>query len=116
MTIAITEYFTPFKRKITGICTQWLFNAPIGEVVPLWVRRGTLPYPQDLSIPVICVGPGTGVAPHLSFLEERGIHIEQKNINTEQSEAKTCLIFGNRNKDKDYIHQDKMEKWDKDQK
>ncbi len=42
-----------------------------GEVyVPLWVKKGTLKFPPDES-PVIMVGPGTGVAPFRSALQER---------------------------------------------
>ncbi len=126
MTIAITQYFTPFKREITGVCSRWLFNAPIGEIAPLWVHRGTLPYPNNLTIPVICVGPGkrifelnkkiniflgTGVAPHLSFLEERVLALKEQT----GSPVNTYLIFGNRNANKDFIHKDMMETWDKDQ-
>jgi len=111
LTIAITQYFTPFKRQITGVCSQWLFNAPIGEIAPLWVHRGTLPYPNNVTIPAICVGPGTGVAPHLSFLEERVLALKEKT----GYPVNTFLIFGNRNASKDFIHKDMMEKWDKDQ-
>lgn len=43
-----------------------------GEVyVPLWVKRGTLKFPEDKDTPVIMVGPGTGVAPFRSALQER---------------------------------------------
>lgn len=44
----------------------------LGEVVvPLWVKRGTLKFPEDKDTPVIMVGPGTGVAPFRSALQER---------------------------------------------
>lgn len=43
-----------------------------GEIyVPLWVKKGTLKFPKDKDIPVIMVGPGTGVAPFRSALQER---------------------------------------------
>lgn len=47
----------------------WPFT---GETyVPLWVKKGTLKFPKDKDIPVIMVGPGTGVAPFRSALQER---------------------------------------------
>jgi len=55
---------------------------------------------------------GTGVAPHLSFLEERVLALKEQT----GSPVNTYLIFGNRNVDKDFIHKDMMETWDKDQK
>lgn len=40
-------------------------------VVPVWVEKGVLQLPASHSTPMILVGPGTGVAPFKSFLEER---------------------------------------------
>lgn len=39
--------------------------------VPLWVKKGTLKFPKDMDTPVIMVGPGTGVAPFRSAIQER---------------------------------------------
>lgn len=39
--------------------------------VPLWVKKGSLKFPSDKETPVIMVGPGTGVAPFRSVLQER---------------------------------------------
>ena len=39
--------------------------------VPVWVEKGVLRLPPSHSTPMILVGPGTGVAPFKSFLEER---------------------------------------------
>lgn len=39
--------------------------------MPLWVKKGTLKFPKDKDSPVIMVGPGTGVAPFRSALQER---------------------------------------------
>lgn len=56
-------------------CAQYLnviVSCVSGEVyVPLWVKSGTLKFPEDKDTPVIMVGPGTGVAPFRSALQER---------------------------------------------
>ena len=39
--------------------------------VPVWTERGVLRMPASHSTPMVLVGPGTGVAPFRSFLEER---------------------------------------------
>lgn len=39
--------------------------------VPLWVKEGSLKFPAEKETPVIMVGPGTGVAPFRSALQER---------------------------------------------
>lgn len=41
------------------------------SLVPLWVERGVLSMPASHAVPMVLVGPGTGVAPFRSFLEER---------------------------------------------
>ena len=44
----------------------------IGPVrVPLWVRSGGLTFPKTPDVPVIMVGPGTGVAPFRAAIQER---------------------------------------------
>ena len=39
--------------------------------VPVWVEEGVLHLPPSHITPMVMVGPGTGVAPFKSFLEER---------------------------------------------
>lgn len=39
--------------------------------MPLWVKKGTLRFPEDKRLPVVMVGPGTGVAPFRAALQER---------------------------------------------
>ena len=58
--MAVTEYQTKFNREIKGICSGWLRDTKIGEIVPLWLKKGSLIFKTDR--PLIFVGPGTGVA------------------------------------------------------
>ena len=39
--------------------------------MPLWVRSGGLTFPKTPDVPVIMVGPGTGVAPFRAAIQER---------------------------------------------
>ncbi|MEU4561530.1 bifunctional nitrate reductase/sulfite reductase flavoprotein subunit alpha [Actinoplanes sp. NPDC023936] len=67
LTVSVVRYG---RRK--GVCSTHLADAPEGAEIPVFVQRA--PHfrpPADPSIPMIMVGPGTGVAPFLGFLEER---------------------------------------------
>lgn len=67
LTVSVVRYG---RRK--GVCSTHLADAPDGAEIPVFVQRS--PHfrpPADPSTPMIMVGPGTGVAPFLGFLEER---------------------------------------------
>ena len=55
-----------------GVCTSWLAGLrPGSERVPVWVQSGVLRLPADPTLPVLLIGPGTGVAPFRSFVHDR---------------------------------------------
>jgi sulfite reductase (NADPH) flavoprotein alpha-component len=56
--------------------------------------------PEDNSLPMIMVGPGTGVAPFRAFLQERQYR---------QATGKNWLFFGDRNAATDFIYRDELE-------
>ena len=43
----------------------------LGDSLRIGIDKGLIRLPPDITIPVICVGPGTGVAPMRSVLQER---------------------------------------------
>lgn len=46
-------------------------NVILGDKLPIGLQKGLFALPHDTSTPVICVGPGTGVAPMRAIIEER---------------------------------------------
>ena len=57
-----------------GVCTHYLCRlAPMQEpVVPVYVHPSNgFTLPADGDVPIIMVGPGTGVAPYRAFMQER---------------------------------------------
>lgn len=54
------------------MATTFLSSLQIGDKIPLGIKKGGLiNLPDDLTIPIVCVGPGTGIAPVRAVIEER---------------------------------------------
>lgn len=72
--------------------------------VPIYLRNNLSGFnmPQDLSTPLILIGPGTGVSPFLGFLEERLIK------NVKNPLGKAWLFFGCRNPKLDFIYEKEL--------
>ena len=71
-TVRVVRYDS-HGRSRHGIASSHMGDrAPVGETLPIFLHaNGNFRLPEDPSTPVIMVGPGTGVAPFRSFLEER---------------------------------------------
>jgi sulfite reductase (NADPH) flavoprotein alpha-component len=58
--------------------------------------------PADPAAPMIMVGPGTGIAPFMAFLQER---------EATKATGKNWLFFGDQKSSCDYLYQDELEAW-----
>ena len=74
-----------------GVCTSWLAGLQPGHELRIGFQKGFITLPDD-STPVICIGPGTGVAPMRAVIQQR-IH-DGVTANT--------LYFGCRSESKDH--------------
>lgn len=93
--VAVVKYKSMLFKPRKGLCSSWLasLDPSTGDVyVPLWVKKGSLSFPQDPDTPVIMVGPGTGVAPFRSAIQERAAQGKMANV----------LFFGCRSESKDF--------------
>lgn len=73
LTVAELKYETNGYQR-HGVCTHFLCQlAPLDEkVVPVYLHPSHgFTLPEDPSVPIIMVGPGTGVAPFRAFMQER---------------------------------------------
>ncbi|KAL1925663.1 uncharacterized protein VTP21DRAFT_546 [Calcarisporiella thermophila] len=95
--VAIVNYNTKMKTPREGICTKWMATlCPGDRLTGLSISRGTMRLPPELEIPAVFIGPGTGVAPMRSLIEER----------IQRGARENFLYFGGRKKDKDFYYQD----------
>ena len=89
-----------------GVCSTYLSQREPGDVVYAFVQdtKSRFRLPEDASIPLIMIGPGTGLAPFRGFLQERAaLKAQGKPI------GKSLLFFGCRNPQQDYIYEDELE-------
>ncbi|KAG5351497.1 hypothetical protein C0989_006232 [Termitomyces sp. Mn162] len=78
--IAIVKYRTMLKVPRRGICTSYLAGLEPGDTLRVGIQKGLITMPPSPSTPVICVGPGTGVAPMRAVIEER-VHDGSSSVN-----------------------------------
>ncbi|EDO30877.1 predicted protein [Nematostella vectensis] len=93
--MAVVKYQTKISKPRRGLCSTWLSSLPSRSRVPVWVKRGTISLPLDHTVPLLMIGPGTGVAPFRSFIEERLVPVHEG--------SKCVLFFGSRNKNADFF-------------
>lgn len=77
------------------------------DKVPIYIRKNMSGFtpPEDLGIPLILIGPGTGVAPFIGFLEERQhLKCEQPGLKL----GEVWLFFGCRNPKLDFIYEKEL--------
>jgi sulfite reductase (NADPH) flavoprotein alpha-component len=89
-------------RKRGGICSTYLSDRLADDSkVGVFVHRNTaFRLPADGDVPVIMVGPGTGIAPFRAFLEER---------KATGAKGRNWLFFGNPYKSSDFLYKDEMD-------
>ena len=78
--------------------------------VPVHVRRSTFRLPTSTKVPIIMVGPGTGVAPFRSFVQER-VALAQRakeklGLEALKDWADMHLYYGCRRSSEDYLYAD----------
>lgn len=93
-----------------GVCSNYLSGLEPGAVINAVVREpsGDFRLPEDPQVPVIMIGPGTGLAPFRGFLQERAAR---------QAKGETLgdamLFFGCRHPEHDFYYKAEIEDYAK---
>lgn len=107
--VAAVRYRT-LGRSREGVCSTFLIDrVPEGSKVGLFVQRNPdFRLPKDPTVPKIMIGPGTGIAPFMSFIEE-----EQEMLERQENQAvgQSVLFFGCRHEKADFLYKDVLLEW-----
>lgn len=108
LTISVLRYETELRPR-GGICSTFLADLPsldngsdsAAPQVSIFLQKSAHFHPpQDDTLPLVMIGPGTGIAPFRGFLLER---------QSRQASGKNWLIFGEQRAATDFYYQDELQ-------
>ncbi len=103
--VSVVEYESHGRMR-GGICSTFLADRLDGGKPGVYVHvNNAFRLPGDGNVPVIMVGPGTGIAPFRAFLEER---------RATGAKGANWLFFGNPHRDSDFLYEEELTAWEKD--
>ncbi|KYD06229.1 assimilatory sulfite reductase (NADPH) flavoprotein subunit [Bacillus atrophaeus] len=106
LTIGAVRY-DAHGRERKGVCSILCAERlQPGDTLPVYIQHNqNFKLPDNPEIPIIMVGPGTGIAPFRSFMQER----EEAG-----AEGKSWVFFGDQHFVTDFLYQTEWQKWLKD--
>ncbi|MEV7551952.1 flavodoxin domain-containing protein [Amycolatopsis sp. NPDC089917] len=100
LTVSVVRYDSPLGHRRHGVSSSFLADAPDARPVPVLVQPS--PHfrpPTDPATPMVMIGPGTGVAPFVGFLDERRARGDR---------APNWLFFGEQHEATDFYYRDEL--------
>ncbi|PWK31950.1 bifunctional cytochrome P450/NADPH--P450 reductase [Cupriavidus plantarum] len=96
------------RGQFRGVASTWLQGLAPGARVSASIRTPNPPFaPEaDVTVPMILIGPGTGLAPFRGFLEERAA---QRAAGVAVATAQ--LYYGCRHPAHDWLYRDDIARW-----
>lgn len=104
LTVGVVSY-EMFGRRRHGVCSGWLAKrvVPGSTSVSIFIQKSPkFRLPKDSSVPIIMVGPGTGIAPFRAFLQER---------EATGATGGNWLCFGDQHQSTDFLYSDEIQAW-----
>lgn len=100
-TVAIVRYRS-HNRERGGVCSTLLADrVPTGDRLPIYIQPNKkFRLPSKSNVPIIMIGPGTGIAPFRAFLHER---------RSLAATGRNWLFFGERSATTDFLYRDELQ-------
>jgi cytochrome P450/NADPH-cytochrome P450 reductase len=88
-----------------GVCSNFFSGRRVGDTIHAMVRETKAGFrlPDDASVPIIMIGPGTGLAPFRGFLQERAARKAKG-----AALGPAMLFFGCRHPEQDFLYADEL--------
>lgn len=103
LTLGIVEYEYDGEVRQGGASSFLGQRLQEGESVKVFIENNNnFKLPQDDNAPLIMIGPGTGIAPFRSFIQER---------DNRGAQGKNWLFFGDRTFTQDFLYQVEWQKY-----
>ncbi len=101
--VSVVRY-NAFGRDKEGHCSSTLADRlEVDDTVKIFVDKNTrFKLPKDSDVPIIMVGPGTGIAPFRAFMQEREVA---------DKKGPSWLFFGDRNFTTDFLYQTEWQQY-----
>ena len=101
LTVAVVRY-TTHSRARKGVASTYLVDRVArGDRVNVFVHRSPrFRLPEIGDVPIIMIGPGTGIAPFRAFLQER------REVG---ARGRNWLFFGDRRREQDFLYREELE-------
>ncbi|WP_456236819.1 molybdopterin-dependent oxidoreductase [Catellatospora paridis] len=100
LTVSVVRFGNHRGQARKGVCSSYLADASPDTPVPVFLQR--TPHfrpPADGATPMIMVGPGTGVAPFVAFLQQR---------RASGARGRNWLFFGEQRRATDFYYADEL--------
>ncbi|WP_286230621.1 sulfite reductase subunit alpha [Neobacillus mesonae] len=106
LTIGAVRY-TAHGRDRKGVCSVLCAErVQEGDTLPVFVQANKHFFlPETLDKDIIMVGPGTGIAPFRSFIQELAVN---------KATGRSWLFFGDQHAASDFLYQGELEQYQKD--
>lgn len=89
-----------------GVCSSFLADSAVGDSIQVFVKpQVSFRIPEDDTLPLIMIGPGTGIAPFRAFLQQR---------QASGARGHNWLFFGEQHADGDFYYRQELEDFRRD--
>jgi sulfite reductase (NADPH) flavoprotein alpha-component len=99
LTVSVVRYESRYRKR-NGVCSSFLSDRSAGIQPRVFVHHNKVfALPENTDTDVIMVGPGAGIAPFRSFLEERQVS---------GAKGRNWLFFGDQYSSCDFLYKDEL--------